>query len=64
MLVLFQWTWTYFTFGRGARLIYGTFHPKKRANCSKVGSPLIRSYLLHVASEPKQNTSIWFAQTG
>jgi NADH dehydrogenase len=27
--VLFQWTWAYITFGRGARLIYGTFRPKK-----------------------------------
>jgi NADH dehydrogenase len=27
-LVLFQWTWAYFTFGRGARLIYGTFKPQ------------------------------------
>jgi NADH dehydrogenase len=29
LLVLFQWTWSYLTFGRGARLIYGTFRPKK-----------------------------------
>jgi NADH:ubiquinone reductase (H+-translocating) len=28
LLVLFQWTWAYFTFGRGARLIYGTFKPQ------------------------------------
>ena len=28
VLVLFQWTWAYFTFGRGARLIYGTFKPQ------------------------------------
>jgi NADH dehydrogenase len=28
LLVLFQWTWAYFTFGRGARLIYGTFTPQ------------------------------------
>jgi NADH dehydrogenase len=31
LLVLFQWTWSYLTFGRGARLIYGTFCPKKPA---------------------------------
>jgi NADH dehydrogenase len=29
LLVLFQWTWAYFTFGRGARLIYGTLRAKK-----------------------------------
>ncbi|HEX3446546.1 MAG TPA: NAD(P)/FAD-dependent oxidoreductase [Chthoniobacterales bacterium] len=29
LLVLFQWTWSYLTFGRGARLIYGTFRPQK-----------------------------------
>jgi NADH dehydrogenase len=31
LLVLFQWTWSYLTFGRGARLIYGTFRPKERS---------------------------------
>ena len=29
LLVLSQWTWAYFAFGPGARLIYGTFRPKK-----------------------------------
>jgi NADH dehydrogenase len=29
LLVLFQWAWSYLTFGRGARLIYETFRPKK-----------------------------------
>jgi NADH dehydrogenase len=28
LLVLLQWAWSYLTFGRGARLIYGTFSPK------------------------------------
>ena len=28
LLVLFQWAWSYLTFGRGARLIYETFRPK------------------------------------
>lgn len=27
LLVFFQWTWAYFTFARGARLIYGAFRP-------------------------------------
>jgi NADH dehydrogenase len=31
LLVLFQWTWSYLTFGRGARLIYGTFQPSPEA---------------------------------
>jgi NADH dehydrogenase len=26
--VLYQWVWAYFTYGRGARLIYGTFKPQ------------------------------------
>jgi NADH dehydrogenase len=29
LLVLFQWAWSYFTFSRDARLIYGSFRPKK-----------------------------------
>jgi NADH dehydrogenase len=29
LLVLFQWACSYFTFSRGARLIYGTFRPMK-----------------------------------
>lgn len=29
LLVLFQWTWSYLTFGRGARLIYQNFKPRK-----------------------------------
>jgi NADH:ubiquinone reductase (H+-translocating) len=29
LLVLFQWACSYFTFNRGARLIYGSFRPKK-----------------------------------
>ena len=29
LLVVFQWTWSYLTFGRGARLIYGNFRPRK-----------------------------------
>jgi NADH dehydrogenase len=28
LLVFFQWTWAYFTFARGARLIYGGFRPR------------------------------------
>jgi len=28
LLVFFQWTWAYLTYGRGARLIYGTFKPQ------------------------------------
>ena len=28
LLVLLQWTWAYLTYGRGARLIYGTFKPQ------------------------------------
>ena len=28
MLVFFQWVWAYLTYGRGARLIYGTFRPQ------------------------------------
>ena len=28
LLVFFQWTWAYLTYGRGARLIYGTFRPQ------------------------------------
>jgi NADH:ubiquinone reductase (H+-translocating) len=27
LLVFFQWVWAYFTYARGARLIYGTFRP-------------------------------------
>jgi NADH dehydrogenase len=27
LLVLFQWVWAYFTYARGARLIYGAFRP-------------------------------------
>ena len=30
-LVLFQWTWSYLTFGRGARLIYGNFRSSLEA---------------------------------
>ena len=29
LLVLFQWAWSYLTFGRGARLIYGSFKARK-----------------------------------
>lgn len=29
LLVLFQWAWSYLTFGRGARLIYGSFRARK-----------------------------------
>jgi glycine/D-amino acid oxidase-like deaminating enzyme len=29
LLLLFQWTFCYFTFSRGARLIYGSFRPNK-----------------------------------
>ena len=29
LLVLFQWTWSYLTFSRGSRLIYGSFRPAK-----------------------------------
>jgi NADH:ubiquinone reductase (H+-translocating) len=28
LLVFFQWTWAYLTYGRGARLVYGTFKPQ------------------------------------
>jgi hypothetical protein len=28
LLVLFQWAFSYLTFGRGVRLIYGSFRPK------------------------------------
>jgi NADH:ubiquinone reductase (H+-translocating) len=28
LMVFFQWTWAYLTYGRGARLIYGTFKPQ------------------------------------
>jgi NADH:ubiquinone reductase (H+-translocating) len=28
LLVFFQWTWAYLTYGRGARLIYGIFKPQ------------------------------------
>ena len=31
LLVLFQWTWSYLTFGRGARLIYGHIQPSREA---------------------------------
>ena len=31
LLVLFQWTWSYLTFGRGARLIYRNFRPSLEA---------------------------------
>jgi NADH:ubiquinone reductase (H+-translocating) len=31
LLVLFQWTWSYLTFGRGARLIYGNFQSSLEA---------------------------------
>ena len=27
MQVFFQWTWAYFTYARGARLVYGSFRP-------------------------------------
>ena len=39
LLVLFQWTWTYFTFGRGARLIYGTFRRKKEPIVARTDPP-------------------------
>jgi NADH:ubiquinone reductase (H+-translocating) len=29
LLVLFHWTWSYLTFGHGARLIYGSFKARK-----------------------------------
>jgi NADH:ubiquinone reductase (H+-translocating) len=38
LLVLFQWTWSYFTFSRGARLIYGSFWPKKEPLAAINGS--------------------------
>jgi NADH dehydrogenase len=36
MQVFFQWTWAYFTYARGARLIYGTFRPETQ---SKAAAP-------------------------
>jgi NADH:ubiquinone reductase (H+-translocating) len=42
-LVLFQWTWAYFTFGRGARLIYGTFKPQIDRAREKEEKPAARS---------------------
>lgn len=36
MQVFFQWTWAYFTYARGARLIYGTFRPGTQ---SKAAAP-------------------------
>ncbi|HET9374196.1 MAG TPA: NAD(P)/FAD-dependent oxidoreductase [Chthoniobacterales bacterium] len=43
LLVLFQWTWAYFTFGRGARLIYGTFKPQIDRAREKEEKPAARS---------------------
>jgi NADH dehydrogenase len=34
MQVFFQWTWAYFTYARGARLIYGTFRPATQSNAA------------------------------
>ena len=40
LLVFFQWTWAYFTFGRGARLIYGTFRPRVEQAKQKQAEPV------------------------
>ncbi len=34
MLVFFQWTWAYFTYSRGSRLIYGPFRPAAQPQAS------------------------------
>ena len=38
LLVLFQWTWSYLTFSRGSRLIYGSFRPERQPLMATTGS--------------------------
>jgi NADH dehydrogenase len=38
LLVLLQWTWSYFTYNRGVRLIYGSFRPQTEPSAATSGS--------------------------
>jgi NADH dehydrogenase len=45
LLVFFQWTWAYLTYGRGARLIYGMFKPQiERAREKEEARSLITNH--------------------